>query len=187
MCDMRCCHSGIIFVLSVPSSVLLCMHSSRPSSIHSSIHSSRLSSIHSSSHSRVLLGINTHRRTGGIHACRRRWQADQAGQACHVQPVGYLLAVSSAGGVAAGRPCLGAESVVDAGFCAVLAGDGLLWRPGHAACAVGFLAALSSTQVGYLLVVGFLGGGRAGWQCLSCVALGNEGFFAVVAGGGSLW
>ena len=158
-----------------------------PSSIHSSIHSSRPSSIHSSIHSRVLLVINTHRRTGGIHACKRRWQADQAGQACHVQPVGYLLAVSSAGGVAAGRPCLGAESVVDAGFCAVLAGGGLLWRPGHAACAVGILAALSFTQVGYLLVVGFLGGGPAGWQCLSCVALRNEGFCAVVAGGGSLW
>ena len=175
MCDMRCCHFGIIFVLSVPSSVLLCIHSSRPSSIHSSIHL------------RVLLVINTHRRTGGIHACKRRWQANQAGQACHVQPVGYLLAVSSAGGVAAGRPCLGAESVADAGFCAVLAGGGLLWRPGHAVCAVGILAALSSTQVGYLLVVGIVGGGPAGWRCLSCVALESEEFCAVVAGGGLLW
>ena len=40
MCDMRCCHFVISFVfLSVPSSVLPCIHSSRPSSIHSSIHS----------------------------------------------------------------------------------------------------------------------------------------------------
>ena len=70
---------------------------------------------------------------------------------------------------------------------AVLAGGGLLWRSGHAVCAVGLCVALSSTQVAYLLVVGVLGGDLAGWHCLGCVALGNEGFCTVVAGGGLLW
>ena len=175
MCDVRCCHFSIIFVICWLFDSHLDSHSGGRLD-------SRLDSRFDSH-----LVIITHRRTGGIFTLVRRRQADQAGQACHVQPVGYLHAVSSAGGVAAGRPCLGVESVVDAGFCAVLAGDGLLWRPGHAACAVGILAALSSTQVGYLLVVGFLGGGPAGWRCLGCAALGNEGFCAVVAGGGSPW
>ena len=175
MCDVRCCHFGIIFVI--------CWLFDSHSSSHSGSHFDS----HFDSHSIVIFVIITHRRTGGIFTLVRRRQADQAGQACHVQPVGYLLAVSSAGGVVAGRPCLGPESVVDAGFCAVLAGDGLLWRPGRVACVVGILALLSSTQVGYLLVVGFLGGGLAGWRCLGCAALGNEGFCAVVAGGGSLW
>jgi len=59
MCDVRCCHFGIIFVISLLSSS------------HSSIHSGSLSSIHSGSHSRVIFVINTHRRTGGIHAQER--------------------------------------------------------------------------------------------------------------------
>ena len=107
--------------------------------------------------------------------------------AAHVQPVAYLPAVSSEGGVVVGRPCLCVGSVADAGFCAVLAGGGLLWRFGHAVCAVGLCVALSSTQVAYLLVVGVLGGDPAGWHCLGCVGLGNGGFCTVVAGGGFLW
>ena len=94
--------------------------------------------------------------------------------------------MSSEGGVVAGRPCLGPGSVVDVVFCAVLAGGGLPWRPGHGVCAVGLCAALTFSQLAYLLMVGVLGGDLAGWQCLSCVALGNGGFCAVVAGGGSL-
>ena len=59
MCDMRGCHFGIFFVLSVPSSVLLCIHSGVHTRVHTRVHS------------RVLLVLITHRRTGGIHAQER--------------------------------------------------------------------------------------------------------------------
>ena len=108
----------------------------------------------------------------------------QAGQVCHVQPIAYLFAMSTAGGVAAGRPCLGVGSVGNVGPCAALADGGLLWRSGHAICAVGLCLALSSTQLAYLLVVCVPGGDLAGWPCPGCVGLGNGGFCTVVAGCG---